>query len=517
MEYLHMNLVLDILSRFRRGESIRSIGRDLDLCRNTVRKYVELAREHGLLAPETPLPGATELATRLFGDQGGACQRGRPAGVGLWLVAHRDLLKEFLKAGVDAQVIHQRLCSEHGFTGSYSTVRRHLEKLAEKDPEAFCRLETKPGDEAQVDFGYAGIHPDTKGVARKTWVFVMVLSHSRHRYDEFVHDQGLETWIGCHERAFRHFGGVPRRVVIDNLKAGVVSHALNDAVLAEPYRRLARHYGFQISPNRPRTPHHKGKVERGVAYVKGNFLAGRTFTDSKAMNEAVLVWIREQAGVRIHGTTRQAPLRLFEDLEKAALQPLPAEDFEWTGATVCKVNRDCHVIVDKVYYSVPHKHVGTMVDVYLGKNTVEIYSGQDLLTTHERGLVPGEKKTREAHYPEGKRAWIENPPERCLERARQVGPACHQVVSRLLTDRIQDRIGSVHSLLRLGEKLGNDRLEAGCLRALHYEDPSYRRVKLILGSGLDASPIPEPTGRVLEMQSFRFARPSDSFFQGGSQ
>jgi transposase len=97
----------------------------------------------------------------------------------------------------------------------------------------------------------------------KAWVFVMTLSWSRHEYVEFAHDQRTETWIACHENAFRFFGGVPLRLVIDNLKAAVIEHKVHDSMLGEPYRRLARHCGFTISANRPRTPRHKGKVESG--------------------------------------------------------------------------------------------------------------------------------------------------------------------------------------------------------------------------------------------------------------
>jgi len=119
-------------------------------------------------------------------------------------------------------------------------------------------VETAPGQQAQVDFGYVGRSGDGKGKLRKVWAFVMTLSWSRHLYVEFVFDQRMPTWLRCHEEAFRWFGGVPRRIVIDNLKAAVLKRELQDPVLSIPYRRLARHYGFIVSANRPRTPRHAG-------------------------------------------------------------------------------------------------------------------------------------------------------------------------------------------------------------------------------------------------------------------
>lgn len=509
MERLHMNALLDVVTRLREGESVRAVARDLSLSRNTVRKYRMAALGAGYLDGASALPEAPVVAERL--TDGLAGRAGRPSDQGAWLVERRALVESFVEAGVEVQAMFERLCSEHGFGGSYSTLLRFVRGLSPGGGEAFCRVETEPGEEAQVDFGYAGVCQ-----GRRVWVFVMTLSWSRHQYLEFVHDQRIETWIGCHERAFAHFGGVPGRVVIDNLKAGVVSHAVNDPVLGEPYRRLARHYGFVISPNRPRTPRHKGKVESGVHFVKRSLLAGRSFADLEAMNEAGRRWVRERAGTRLHGTTRERPLERFERREQEALMPLPGGEFEWLSAAQCRVGRDCHVTAGGAYYSVPHEHAGRIVDVYLGRRIVEIYAGTTLLVTHARAARPGERVTRLDDYPEGKRAWLENTPERCRERADRVGPSCREMVDRLLGDRELDRRSWAHSLLRLGEEHGADRLEAACRRALWFDAISPRKVKTILDGGIEGEPLGEKEGaRVLDLGEFRFARPAGSFFEGG--
>jgi transposase len=126
-------------------------------------------------------------------------------------------------------------------------------------------------------------------------VFVMTLGFSRHQYAELVFDQTVRTWIACHRQAFAWFSGMPRRLVIDNLKAGVLTAALHDPVLGEAYRRMAQHYGVVVSPTRPRTPEHKGKVENGVHFVKRSFLAGHAYADLRVANEALRRWILRQA------------------------------------------------------------------------------------------------------------------------------------------------------------------------------------------------------------------------------
>lgn len=514
MERKHMNEVREIIHRLRQGESVRGIALEMRLARNTVRKYRDMARKHGLLEDErAPLPDMVTLG-RMLGPPP------VPKQTRSTLEPFAEKVEALLNACVPMTVILRHLQEECGYTGSYSSVKRYINRVHPKSPEAVCRIETAPGEQAQVDFGYAGLRWDpANGRRRKTWMFIMTLSWSRHQYVEFVFDQKSETWLQCHENAFRWFAGVPKQVVLDNLKDGVILHDLHDPVLAEPYRRLAQHYGFVINPNRPGTPEHKGKVESGVGYVKNNFLAGETFADRTAMNARVKTWVMNTAGLRIHGTTKEQPLARFTTVEREALQPLPQTRFEMLAAYHALVHRDCHVVVDGRYYSVPHTYIGRKVDVYVGRKIVEIYSGTALLVTHPVAKNKGGRKTLMSHYPADKRAYLENPPERCRERAAEIGPSCETVVETLLTHPVHDKLRSVHSLLRLVESVGAHRLEAACRRALYFGDPGYRRVKAILTSGLDSEPLDGETGGVVSAGAYQYARPAASFFptEGGVQ
>ena len=263
MERIHMNDIRDIIHRLRNDETINVIHRDTGHARKTIRKYRNLCLKHRMLSKEKSFLDMTEFAEA-------ASLINRPLPEVSTVEPHRKVVEDYMDQGLNMKLILRKLREEHGYNGSYSSVRRFCRKIDPRAPIGFCRIETKPGEEAQVDFGSVGRDADNRAV----WVFVMTLSWSRHQYIEFVHDQKIPTWLQCHENAFQWFGGVVKRIVIDNLKAAVLKRQLNDPVLSEPYRRLVRHYGFIVSPNRPRTPRHKGKVERGIRYLKGSFIAG---------------------------------------------------------------------------------------------------------------------------------------------------------------------------------------------------------------------------------------------------
>ena len=248
--------IREMLRRFQAGDGDRRIARDLGASRKTVSKYRAWATTAGLAAG--PLPEPAALQARLAD----AFPVAAPPRSTSTVVPHRDRVVALRARGVECQAIYAQLCEEAGFTGSYAAVYRFVRRLEPRTPETCVRVETPAGEEAQVDFGAAGRLRDPEtGRERRAWVFVMTLSFSRHCYIEFVFDQSVSTWLRCHRHAFEWFGGVVRRVVVDNLKAAITHATLYDPVVQRAYRECAEHYGFLISPCRPRTPEHKGKVE----------------------------------------------------------------------------------------------------------------------------------------------------------------------------------------------------------------------------------------------------------------
>jgi len=360
-------------------------------------------------------------------------------------------------------------------------------------------LETDPGEIAQVDFGevtkcYKKV---PKGI--RIYVFIMILGASRHQYVEHVFDQKMATWLRCHERAFAFFGGVIKKVVIDNLKAAVMKLVYHDPVLSLPYKRLARHYGFMISPCAPATPKHKGKVEKNVDYVKGAFCNGEVWTDLADMNIKIRRWSKEVAGTRIHGTTRQRPIEVFKEVEQKELKPLPAQPLNYTTASCKKLPRDLHIDVDDNWYSAPYAYMDKHVDIYAEGLLVKIYCGTKIIATHVRASGKGQRVTNLDHYPGQKRFWSENPPKVCLVKAGKLGNSIFLLVDKLLSDKVQDHLSSVHKLLALEEKYGKDRLEKACERAIHYQDQSYICVKRILLAGTESDPVDDDQSKLIPL------------------
>jgi hypothetical protein len=310
---------------------------------------------------------------------------------------------------------------------------------------------------------------------------------------EFVFDQRVATWIALHRHSFEFFGGVPRRVVLDNLKAGITEASFEEPQAQATYRECAEHYGFLIAPCRPRTPEHKGKVEQGgVHYVKRNFLGGREPTTLAQANADVRVWCQTTAGVRVHGTTKEPPVERFERTERARLRPLPAEPYDLATWKEARLHRDCHVVCEGSFYSAPFRLIGQRLRVRASSQEVRLYTTDyALVATHSRAQHPGERHTHPDHLPPEKLPGLLRTRATCLDEAATVGPATAQVVDVLLADQV-DRLPTVGRLLRLRETYGAARLEAACVRAQHFADQRYTTIKRILVEGLDTQPTPEP-------------------------
>lgn len=493
--------VREIVNQLRFGASDRQISQDMEIARQTVKRYRQWAETAGLL--EGKLPGVETLQAMLMQAMP---NKGAPQNTSS-VEPYRAMVKEMVDAEVEAAAIYQRL-KERGFTGSYSGVYRFVRSLKPLEPKTTVRVERKPGEEAQVDFGYAGRMYDAQsGKLRKTWAFVMTLSWSRHQYVEFVWDQSVETWLRLHVNAFAFFGGAPGRIVPDNLKAAILKACWDDPQAQYSYRECAQHYGFRIAPCRVRTPEHKGKVEQGgVHYVKRNFLGGREPTPLSQANRDVLTWCQETAGWRIHGTTKEKPRVRFEQIEKSRLKALPETVYDLAVWKRIKLHRDCYVVFDGSFYSAPCRLVGQKLWVCAGVRQVRLYTAKyELVATHERAQKAGERHTHLDHLPPTKVPGLLLDRDSCLSEAQQIGAAVEQVVQTLLDDPVIERLPSAGRLLRLRARFGDERLEAACRRALVYGDPSYRTVKRILTQGLEQEQDPIP---VVLPPATTFVRPT---------
>jgi transposase len=480
--------IMEILRLLRMGESDRAVAACLGHTRRSIARYRTWAREQGFLGVAV-LPPAAEVHRLLavtLPPVPPPQQTSTVAQYGEEILAHRA-------RGMEVAAIRARLEEVHSQPVSYMAVWRFLRRQAPPQPEVFVRVETPPGSQAQVDFGFAGwtIDPAT-GKARKTWAFVLVLSWSRHCYAELVYDQRIATWLLCHRHAFEFWGGCPRTIVLDNLKAAILYASVHDPVAQRSYRECAEHYGFRIDPNPPRSPRLKGKVEQGgVHYVKRNFLAGREGKERlDDLNQKLRTWITQTAGERVHGTTRDRPLARFQAAEYAALLPLPTVPYDPATWAKLRLYRDCHLTFEQAYYSAPFRFVGQELWVRGGARAVQIYGpDHELLATHDRA-APGERRTILAHLPPEKVPGLVLTRESCQQQAEAIGPATAEVVATLLEHRPEDRLRSAGRLVRLAERVGAERLERACARAHAFGGDDYLTVKRILAAHLDEEAAP---------------------------
>lgn len=495
--------IRQLLLHLRAKHSERQIRNDTGLARDTIRRYKKWAQQHNLLTVET-LPDTHQLQNLLDATLPPLLPPQNTSSV----QPYAELVATLLAQKIEMAALHARL-KERGYQGSYSSVYRYVQRLQPKETPLTLRVETPPGYEAQVDFGEVGtfLDPDTRQ-ARKTYVFVMTLSYSRHLYAELVFDQKALTWLAAHTRALAYFGGVPQRLVIDNLKAGIQKACWEDPEVNRSYAELAEHYGFLIAPCRPRKPEHKGKVESGVHFVQRNFCAGRDPGDIVTGNRDLRAWC-DTVGQRQHGTTKKRPCDLFERGERAALRPLPKTAYDLAVYKKVKLHRDGHVVFEGSYYSAPFRLVGQHLWVRGGMSSVRLLDdNHHSVATHERAREPGERHTHPDHLPQERAQALPRSPKSLKEQAEQIGPHTLSLVEAILADPVVDKTGSAVRVLRLAHQHSPIRLEAACERALRFCDPRYTTVRDILAKGLEGEPPPVPQAPI----ATTFARTAKELF-----
>lgn len=446
---LKMALVDSIVTLHGHGWSCRRIARALGLHRETVGRYVNGV---GPPKPASAPTGSEPAGNAPLGIDPSKPASNAPTGSPSTAAPWRDVIRDKLDHGLTAQRIYQDLVSDHGYAGSYYSVRRLIRKLSGATPTPFRRMECEPAAEAQVDFGRGAPIVTSDGKRRGTWVFRIVLSHSRKGYSEAVSRQTTDEFLRCIENAFAHFGGVPKVLVIDNLRAAVTQADWFDPELNPKVQSFCRHYGIAILPTRPYTPRHKGKIERGIGYVKGNALKGHTFASLAEQNRHLLEWETDVADKRIHGTTRQQVSKVFEQVEKPALLALPSARFELFHEALRHVNRDGHVQIKGAYYSAPPEYLGQDLWARWDGRTVRLFDQKMKQVAVHVQQEPGRFATANVHILPEKISNIEKGTTWLLERAERFGPNASIWSASMLRSRGIEGVRVLMGLLSLGNK-----------------------------------------------------------------
>jgi transposase len=450
------------------GWSQRKIAEQLGINRETV------ARQ---LAAERPKPAKAPTGSD---DSKPAKAPTGSEGSRSGCAAHAEAILAMLQQGLSARRIHQDLMAESGFAGSYWSVRRFVQGLTESQPLPFRRIEQPPGEEAQVDFGTGAPLLLPNGRCKRTHVFRIVLSHSRKAYSEAVERQTTENFIRALENAFQHFGGVPRTLVIDNLRAAVQQADWFDPELNPKIEEFSRHYGTVVLPTRPYTPRHKGKVEKGIDYVQSNALKGRRFESLRAQNEHLLEWERTIADTRIHGTTRQQVLKVFQEIEQETLQALPLERFPFFHEGTRRVHRDAHVEVDKAYYSVPPEYVSREVWVRWDSRLVRVFNRRmEQIALHAK-QEPGRFSTQQGHLSDKKISSVEKGAAWLLSKIQQIGPHSAEWGTQVIEHRGIQGVRVLQGLLSLARQHSGSEIERACEVAAGYGAYRLKHVRRLI-------------------------------------
>ena len=281
-----------------------------------------------------------------------------------------------------AQQILQQLRSQ-GYSGGYSILKEFVREVRPVRHPAYLSLAFAPGECAQVDWGSFGT-VTVGSTRRRLSFFVMVLCYSRLMYVEFTLHQGMEHFLSCHRRAFEFLGGSTEKVMIDNLKVGVLRHPAGEAAQFHPrYLDLAAHYGFKPVACNVRKGNEKGRVENGVGYVKKNFLAGLDIPSFDAVNPAAVVWRDTIANLRVHGETHRKPVDLFAE-EKPRLKPLPIRAYDCAVIRPIPASACCHVVLDTNRYSIPHLYASQKLTLKLYPDQLLLFHHEKLIATHPR-------------------------------------------------------------------------------------------------------------------------------------
>jgi transposase len=436
------------------GWSNRKIARELGIHRTTVAAYLK--------SKPTQVPAGSDDRGEAVGDQESDEPSRSHCG------PYRETILAKLDQGLSAQRVFQDLVEEDGFPHGYDSVKRFVRSLRGTRELPFRRMECDAGAEAQVDFGQAAPVIDENGKRRRPHLLRVVLSHSRKGYCEAIDRQTTENFIRCLENAFWHFGGVPKTLVIDNLRAAVKKADWFDPELNPKMESFSRHYGTVILPTKVRTPRHKGKVERGVDYAQENALRGRTFKSLRQQNEHLWHWESSVADTRVHGTTREQVAKAFRERERAALLPLPQERFPFFHEAERTVHRDGHVAVEKAFYSAPPEYLGRKVWVRWDARLLRIYNQKmEQVALHAR-TEPGCFSTQSRHIHQEKISGVEHGAAYWLAKIAFIGPKTRDWGAAMLQARGVEGIRVLMGLWQLADKNSHETIEQVCETALSY-------------------------------------------------
>lgn len=482
-----MRQVIEILRlKYHHHLSVREIARSCSLAPSTVGDYLRRAESAQLGWPLPEGLSEQEVERRLHDS-------GPPAG-GRAIPDWRQVQEELRRPNVTLRLLWQEYHRADPAGLKYSRYCERYRAWCET-LEPTLRQTHVPGEKLFVD--WAGqtvpIYSVVDGSTVPASLFVAAMGASGKIFARAYPDQKLSSWIRAHVDALEFYGGVPGLLVPDNTRTAVTKACRYEPLLHQTYQELADFYGTAILPTRPARPRDKARVESAVQVAQRQILAALRdlrFFSLGELNHAIsprLEQLNAQPFQKLDGSRDQ----WFETLDKPKLKALPASPYvlaTWTEATV---NIDYHAVVDYHYYSVPYQHIHQVLQVRLTDATVELFYQGKRVAAHARNFQRGKFTTLDEHRPKAHQRHLEWTPGRILDWGRKIGPQCAAALQHVMESRPHPEQGfrSCLGIIRLSKAYGEPRLEAACLRALHFHTVTYRSIASILENGLDKEPL----------------------------
>jgi transposase len=509
--------ILEVLRRLHCGESLSDIQAATRRSRTTIRRWRKTARVLGWEA------GGAEpdesLATRVLERHQPGPRKARPGEVEQQLWPYLEQIRSWLipakenERGLQLTKVHT-LLRRRGIQVAYGSLHRFAQKHCQfrRKRVTVRMVDPLPGEVAEVDFGRMGLVFDPSAERRRVLHALLVtLCFSRHQYTHFTHSQKLSDLIEGLEDAWEFFGGIPIRVVLDNLHDAVTQADRYDPIFQRTFAEYAEHRGFIIDPAPVRAPRGKPRVERNVSYVRENFFRGEKWRDRDHVQREGIRWCLQVAGTRVHGTTLKRPLAVFEDIEKAALRPLTGERFDTPHWADCAVHPDHHVQFNKATYSVPSRYCRQKVTVRGDRGLVRIYHRGKLIKTHPT-QPPGGRSTDYADYPKELTNYTLRDPKRLIRQAQEQGADIGRFAEAFLAGNFPwAKLRQAQKLIRLSNKYGTGRVNQACRRAMAFDLINVRRLERIIDQGLGDEALPHKSGEPIILFPPKFLRPKGSF------
>ncbi|EKD49900.1 MAG: hypothetical protein ACD_63C00017G0002 [uncultured bacterium] len=461
------------------------------IARTTIRDYIDRFVLTGLTWKELSGMNEEEIENHLFPQSTTSYPKSqRP--LGDWPLIHTELRRK----GVTLQLLWEEYLEKHPDGYRYSRFCELYQEFS-KVIDTSMRQVHRAGEKLFVD--YSGLTvpviDHAAKVARNAQIFVAVMGASNYCYAEATWTQTIPDWIGSHVRAFNFLSGCTQLIVPDNLKSGVNKADFYDPEINVTYQKFAEHYGVAILPARAARPRDKAKVECGVLVVQRWILArlrNRQFFSLSELNaeiQRLLTHLNERPFRKLTGCRRS----MFDELDKPCLIALPTTAYEFGEWSFARVNIDYHIEFEKHYYSVPYILVRQKLDVHATASVVEIYKDGIRVAVHGRSSIKHAYTTLKEHMPPNHLAVANWTPERLADWARQYGPFVVSLSEAIMNGKKHPQQGfrACLGVLRLETKVGKDRLNAACERALYIGGINLQTVRAILQNGQDRLPMPK--------------------------